>query len=32
MDEGIVSPVEVAEFMAFEMFDGIAMKVARKML
>jgi L-alanine-DL-glutamate epimerase-like enolase superfamily enzyme len=29
MDEGIVSPVEVAEFIALEMFDGIAMKVAR---
>jgi muconate cycloisomerase len=29
MDEGIVSPVEVAEFIALNMFDGIAMKVAR---
>src|SRR5262249_20187830 len=29
MDEGIVSPVEVEEFIALEMFDGIAMKVAR---
>ncbi|MBO0766736.1 MAG: hypothetical protein J2P50_19385, partial [Hyphomicrobiaceae bacterium] len=29
MDEGIVSPVEAAEFMALGMFDGIAMKVAR---
>jgi L-alanine-DL-glutamate epimerase-like enolase superfamily enzyme len=29
MDEGIVSPVEVDEFIALEMFDGIAMKVAR---
>ncbi len=29
MDEGIVSPVEAAEFIALEMFDGIAMKVAR---
>jgi muconate cycloisomerase len=29
MDEGIVSPVEVSEFIALEMFDGIAMKVAR---
>jgi L-alanine-DL-glutamate epimerase-like enolase superfamily enzyme len=29
MDEGIVSPVEVAEFIALKMFDGIAMKVAR---
>ena len=29
MDEGIVSPVEVAEFIALDMFDGIAMKVAR---
>jgi len=29
MDEGIVSPVEVAEFMALGMLDGIAMKVAR---
>jgi muconate cycloisomerase len=29
MDEGIVSPTEVAEFIALEMFDGIAMKVAR---
>jgi muconate cycloisomerase len=29
MDEGIVSPVEVAEFIALRMFDGIAMKVAR---
>jgi L-alanine-DL-glutamate epimerase-like enolase superfamily enzyme len=29
MDEGIVSPVEVAEFIALEMFDGVAMKVAR---
>src|SRR4029077_11598951 len=29
MDEGIVSPVEVAEFIALEMFDGIAMKIAR---
>ena len=29
MDEGIVSPVEVAEFIALQMFDGIAMKVAR---
>jgi L-alanine-DL-glutamate epimerase-like enolase superfamily enzyme len=29
MDEGIISPVEAAEFIALEMFDGIAMKVAR---
>ena len=29
MDEGIVSPVEAAEFIALGMFDGIAMKVAR---
>jgi L-alanine-DL-glutamate epimerase-like enolase superfamily enzyme len=29
MDEGIVSPVEAAEFMALGMMDGIAMKVAR---
>jgi len=29
MDEGIVSPIETAEFIALEMFDGIAMKVAR---
>lgn len=29
MDEGIVSPVEVAEFIALEMLDGIAMKIAR---
>jgi L-alanine-DL-glutamate epimerase-like enolase superfamily enzyme len=29
MDEGIVSPVEVTEFIALEMFDGIAMKIAR---
>jgi L-alanine-DL-glutamate epimerase-like enolase superfamily enzyme len=29
MDEGIISPVEVAEFIALEMFGGIAMKVAR---
>ena len=29
MDEGIVSPVEVAEFIALGMFDGIAMKIAR---
>jgi L-alanine-DL-glutamate epimerase-like enolase superfamily enzyme len=29
MDEGIVSPVEVAEFIALDMLDGIAMKVAR---
>jgi len=29
MDEGIVSPVETAEFIALGMFDGIAMKVAR---
>jgi muconate cycloisomerase len=29
MDEGIISPVEVAEFIALGMFDGIAMKVAR---
>ena len=29
MDEGIVSPVEVEEFMALGMLDGIAMKVAR---
>jgi L-alanine-DL-glutamate epimerase-like enolase superfamily enzyme len=29
MDEGIVAPTEVAEFIALEMFDGIAMKVAR---
>jgi len=29
MDEGIVAPDEVAEFIAFDMFDGIAMKVAR---
>ncbi len=29
MDEGIVSPVEAAEFIALRMFDGVAMKVAR---
>jgi len=29
MDEGIVAPAEVAEFIALDMFDGIAMKVAR---
>lgn len=29
MDEGIVSPVEAAEFAALGMYDGIAMKVAR---
>ncbi len=29
MDEGIVSPVEVSEFIALQMLDGIAMKVAR---
>jgi muconate cycloisomerase len=29
MDEGIISPVEVAEFIALEMLEGIAMKVAR---
>ncbi len=29
MDEGIVSPVEVEEFIALGMFDGVAMKVAR---
>ncbi len=29
MDEGIVSPVEVGEFIALGMLDGIAMKVAR---
>jgi L-alanine-DL-glutamate epimerase-like enolase superfamily enzyme len=29
MDEGIVSPIETAEFIALEIFDGIAMKVAR---
>jgi L-alanine-DL-glutamate epimerase-like enolase superfamily enzyme len=29
MDEGIVSPVEAAEFIALGMLDGIAMKVAR---
>lgn len=29
MDEGIVSPIEVEEFIALGMFDGIAMKVAR---
>jgi L-alanine-DL-glutamate epimerase-like enolase superfamily enzyme len=29
MDEGIVSPVETAEFIALDMFDGIAMKIAR---
>ena len=29
MDEGIVSPVEVEEFVALGMLDGIAMKVAR---
>ena len=29
MDEGIVSPVEVEEFIALGMLDGIAMKVAR---
>ena len=29
MDEGIVSAVETAEFIALGMFDGIAMKVAR---
>jgi L-alanine-DL-glutamate epimerase-like enolase superfamily enzyme len=29
MDEGIVAPTEVAEFIALNMFDGIAMKVAR---
>ncbi len=29
MDEGIISPVEVAEFIALDMFDGVTMKVAR---
>ncbi|MFN0299425.1 MAG: mandelate racemase/muconate lactonizing enzyme family protein [Burkholderiales bacterium] len=29
MDEGIVSPVETAEFIALGMLDGIAMKIAR---
>jgi len=29
MDEGILSPVEVREFIALEMLDGIAMKPAR---
>ena len=29
MDEGIVAPTEVDEFIALDMFDGIAMKVAR---
>ncbi len=29
MDEGIVSAVETGEFIALDMFDGIAMKVAR---
>jgi hypothetical protein len=29
MDEGIISPVEVDEFIALKMLDGIAMKVAR---
>ncbi|MCH8290545.1 mandelate racemase [Candidatus Poribacteria bacterium] len=29
MDEGILSPVEVAEFIALNMLDGIAMKPAR---
>ena len=29
MDESIVSPVEVAEFIALNMFDGIAMEIAR---
>jgi L-alanine-DL-glutamate epimerase-like enolase superfamily enzyme len=29
MDEGIVSPVEAAEFIALKMFDGVAMKVGR---
>lgn len=29
MDEGILSPVEVEEFIALEMLDGIAMKPAR---
>jgi L-alanine-DL-glutamate epimerase-like enolase superfamily enzyme len=29
MDEGIVSPVEVAEFIALRMFNGVTMKVAR---
>jgi L-alanine-DL-glutamate epimerase-like enolase superfamily enzyme len=29
MDEGIVSPIEVDEFIALDMFDGIAMKIAR---
>jgi L-alanine-DL-glutamate epimerase-like enolase superfamily enzyme len=29
MDEGLVSPVEAAEFAALGMLDGIAMKVAR---
>jgi len=29
MDEGIVAPEEVEEFIALGMFDGIAMKVAR---
>lgn len=29
MDEGIVAPAEVEEFIALGMFDGIAMKVAR---
>lgn len=29
MDEGIISPIEASEFIALQMFDGIAMKVAR---
>jgi len=29
MDEGIVSPAEVAEFIALDMVDGITMKLAR---
>ena len=29
MDEGIVSPAEVAEFIALDMVDGITLKVAR---
>jgi L-alanine-DL-glutamate epimerase-like enolase superfamily enzyme len=29
MDEGIISPVEAAEFIALELFDGITMKTAR---
>ena len=29
MDEGIVSPIETAEFIALELFDGITVKTAR---